>query len=324
MVIPNQKNNTIQKALRFCILFFVVLLLASVALVGVQWFSDSVGNMFSHQLSSASQSFAASLEAGAFKVSADNFKFIDNKVRAGAALSMEFLGDTVFAQGYDATMGKIIFQKDAQKRLSIASLTKLMTALVVLQNYDVNQKTQISAAAIAQEGEQGSLKLGEALSVRNLLFIMLIESSNRAAYALSEITGPQNFVTAMNEKAVTLGMSNTHFEDSTGLGTGSYSTAEDLVKLSKYLFDTYPLFGEIINLKRYGLYVDGKFHHTLMTTNLLLGSNNIVGGKTGYTEEAKGCVMEIQKNEAGGYVIHIILGADDRFYEMQKLINFNQ
>jgi len=82
---------------------------------------------------------------------------------------------------------KILFEKESKKKLPVASLTKLMTALVVLENYDLDQEVIISEQAMVQEGVQGVLKLGETLSVEDLLYIALIESSNRAAYALSEV-----------------------------------------------------------------------------------------------------------------------------------------
>ena len=150
-----------------------------------------------------------------------------------------------------------------------------------------------------------------------------MESSNKAARALSGVVGKNNFIILMNERAQDLGMASTHFEDSTGLSPFSYSTAEDVANLSQYLFENYPLFREIIGLKEYDLYVNGMLHHKLINTNKLLGMDNIIGGKTGWTNEAKGCFMAIQENPQGGYAIHIVLGAKDRFLEMEKLISSN-
>lgn len=151
-----------------------------------------------------------------------------------------------------------------------------------------------------------------------------MESSNRAAYALSSIMGTDNFITLMNEKAKNLGLLNTHFQDAAGLDAASYSTAEDLIKLSGYVFENYPLFRKIISLKEYSLYLeDGMLHHTLINTNSLLGENNIIGGKTGYTNEALGCFMTIQNSAVkGNYVINIVLGSQDRFTEMKDIINW--
>ena len=222
-------------------------------------------------------------------------------------------------------IANIKFSKNEEEKLPVASLTKLMTALVVLENYDLNKKITVSKLAMAQEGEQGNLKLGEALSVKNLLYITLIESSNRAAYAISEDIGEDKFILLMNNYSEKLGLKNTHFQDSSGLNSKSYSTAMDLAKLSAYLFENYPLFREIISLKEFDLYLDnGQLHRKLISTNKFLGEvNGIIGGKTGWTSEAKGCFMVVEKNNGSSdYTIHIILGAEDRFLEMQKLINW--
>ena len=116
---------------------------------------------------------------------------------------------------------------------------------------------------------------------------------------------------------------NTHFQDSTGLDPGSYSTAEDLVVLSEYLFKNYPLFAQIVAMPVYSLYLDdGTLHHKLINTNSLLGYSGVIGGKTGWTDMARGCFMTIKKSpQQGKYIINIVLGADDRFLEMKKLID---
>jgi len=219
-----------------------------------------------------------------------------------------------------------VFEKDKDKKLPIASLTKLMTALLVLEKYDLNTKTTINEAAMSQTGEQGSLKLRETLSVKNLLYISLIESSNRAAYALAEIMGVDNFVSLMNQRAEELGLLHTHFADSSGLNQDSYSTAQDLANLSEYLYENQPLFREIISIKEYNLYLDnGTFHHKLINTNNLLGIvPGVVGGKTGFTNEARGCYMVIKKNPDNAYFINIVLGSEDRLSAVEYLIeNFN-
>ena len=220
---------------------------------------------------------------------------------------------------------KILFKKNEKQQLPIASLTKLMTTLVVLQQYDLNQEVIITEDSLKQEGEQGDLKVGQTLSVKDLLYITLIESSNRSAFALSEIISTEQFVILMNQTAKELGLTNTHFDDSTGLDAKSYSTAEDLVKLSKHLFENYPLFGEIIRLKEFELYLtDGSLHHTLINTNKLLGQvRGVVGGKTVWTQIARGSFMVIQKEQQNpNYFIHIILGSEERFEDMQNLMQW--
>lgn len=223
----------------------------------------------------------------------------------------------------DSGEDNILFKKNETKKLPIASLTKLMTALIVLENYDLDEEITISENAIMEEGGKNNFKDGEVFLVRNLLYAILIESSNKAAYAMGEKIGIENFIDLMNIKAVEIEMANTHFSDSTGLNPDSYSTAEDIVRISRYLFDNYLLFREIIALKEYNLYSsDGYFHHKVVNTNKMLGKMNIIGGKTGWTTEARGCFMAIQKNPGNNnYFIYVVLGAEDRFAEMEKLIN---
>lgn len=236
---------------------------------------------------------------------------IPESIQVTSGISVEITGD-------DST---VLYERDAQKPLPMASLAKLMTALVVLENYHPDNTVTISQESIEQIGEQGVIKLGEVLSAKDLLYIMLIESSNRAAYALAEFMGVKNFIYVMNQGAKGLGLANTYFADATGLSTDSYSTAADIAQLSQYLFTNYPLFGEIVGLKEHNLYgEDGKLHHTLVNTNKLLGQDGIIGGKTGWTKEAKGCMMVIQQNSPNTYIIHVVLGAEDRFLEISKLI----
>ena len=219
---------------------------------------------------------------------------------------------------------RILFSKNSKEVLPTASLAKLMTALVVMKRYDLSQEVVISRKAMEQIGEQGVLKEGEVLTIENLLYITLIESSNRAAFAISEVLGKEGFIGLMNDEAKTLGLSHTHFEDSAGLNGKTYSTVEDLAKLSQHLFLNYPLFLKIVGNKEYDLYLpDGTFHHKLVNTNEFLGRDHVVVGKTGYTHEAQGCYMVIQKIDEDNFVVNIILGAVDRSAELQKLINIS-
>jgi D-alanyl-D-alanine carboxypeptidase len=219
---------------------------------------------------------------------------------------------------------KVLFKKNENEQLPIASLTKLMTALVVLENYDINQITSVSSEAVLQQGGQGLLNAGERLSVNNLLYIMLVESSNDAAYSLAEIKGVEEFLGLMGLEAEKLGLSSTNFADVMGLSPDNRSTAEDLVKITKYISEKYPQIWEILSLDKYRLYTSQGFHHELLSTNELLGKiPDIVGGKTGLTPEAKGCILLLLKNEKDkNYIIYVVLGSDDRFVEMQNLISW--
>ena len=222
---------------------------------------------------------------------------------------------------------KVLFNKSESEGLPIASLTKLMTSYIVLEHYNPEQIIKISEKAVKTEENFGEFKIGESFFVKDLLYPLLIESSNDAAIALAQIVGEEAFVGLMNLEAEDLNLKNTYFVNPTGLdpefNTPSYSTSEELVNLSQYLLKEHPEIFETLSIKELDFYTpDGNFHHHLVNKNELLGKlPEILGGKTGYTEKAKGCLLLItKKNE--GFLINVILGSDERFEEMENLLNW--
>ena len=219
---------------------------------------------------------------------------------------------------------RILFEKEKDIKLPIASLTKLITAKIVIDNYDLSKKIKISEEAVNQEENFGKLSAGKILSVKYLLYPLLMESSNDAAYALSnDYDGmtEEKFLQLMNEKSINFGLQNTYFANSTGLDPEkpeepkNYSTAFDLAKLAENLLED-KLLWEILAVPSFNSYGP-----ELSNTNALLGKlPRIVGGKTGYTEEALGCfLLVIEAPRGKGYIISVILGSSDRFGEMEKL-----
>lgn len=229
---------------------------------------------------------------------------------------------------------RILASKNPDEIFPIASLTKLMTALIVFENpevYDFSQTAIISQKAASQENVPiyGNLNGGEKRKIEELLDLMLIYSSNDAAWALAEIfpstiekDSVQNFVEKMNQKSEELNLKNTYFINPTGLeetsGEFNHSSVRDLVKLAKYIKENYPKIFEISLKKGPYLIENGIF-------NLILPENvKILGGKTGYTEVAGGCLLLVLQNENGSLFYNVILGAPNvkgRTEEMQKLIN---
>lgn len=217
---------------------------------------------------------------------------------------------------------KILYRKNENQILPIASLTKLMVALVVLEDkeiYEFSKTKIISKEAENQENvrePRGNLKAGQKYTIGELFKLMIAYSSNDAAFALAEVIGTQNFVEKMNEKAKQLGLFNTHFFNPTGLDQDNfnlnYSTANDLIKLTKYLLENHPQVFEIS--------LNGK-----VSSLLLKDGQQKVGGKTGFTERAGGSLIFIFKNEKGDTFINVILGTETkeaRFTEMQKLVDW--
>ncbi len=220
---------------------------------------------------------------------------------------------------------KILFEKNSDKKLPIASLSKLMTALVALEHYDMEQIVKISKRAAEQPGiDAGKLKTGEKFHAKDVLWAMLIGSNNSAAYALAEMINEQGFVGLMNLEAKKIHLENTVFKNPTGLDhSQQYSTAKDLVKLTNELLDKHPVIWEILVKPEFELCsVDKAFSYKFFNTNELLGEIPlIVGGKTGETPNANGCFILVLKTQDNGYLINVILGSNDRFGEMKKLIH---
>jgi len=254
-------------------------------------------------------------------------------LKKGQAENLE-IGSPAVSVLFDKQTGKIknLFEKGSTEKLPIASLTKLMTVYVVLKNYNLDDVVTISQEAVDQDEDFGQLKVGEKFKVSELLYPVLIESSNDAAYSLAEVIGVDSFVDLMNIEAKNMGLENTRFINPTGLtpdkGTSTdYSTAEDLVRLTESLLDK-PLVWDILSKKEYYFYEDGLFHHKIENTNELLRADKpwadrIIGGKTGWTPEAKGCLVIVLKApKSGEYLIDVVLGSDDRFGEMTKLIDW--
>jgi D-alanyl-D-alanine carboxypeptidase len=216
---------------------------------------------------------------------------------------------------------KIIFNQNGDAQLPIASITKLMTAVVVLDNYNLSDTWQVDKIADSQDPMKQDVKLGDSLTLNSFLEIMLVESSNKSAYALSELIGEQNFVDLMNKKAKDIGLQNTFFVDPTGLNSGDVSTANDLAKLTEYILKNYPKISDISQNKN--MYVTG--FGNIMNTDQLLGEiPDIVCSKTGFTDAANGCLLlAINNPKNSDYLISIVLGADDRFSEMKKLVNWS-
>lgn len=214
----------------------------------------------------------------------------------------------------------VFFEKNINEKRSIASITKLMTAIIVLENYDLEDKIIISQKAVNTFGSAGSLKVGEVFSVKDLLKMTLIESSNDAAEALAEKMGRSKFVSLMNKKALEINMNNTVFVNPTGLdfNESNNSTISDLKNLVVYIIKEYPLIGDILSIRETDVYHQGLFHHKIETTNYLLKEDNTyVWGKTGYTVGAGECIVLVMKkpfsNDKNSYIINIIINSEDRF-----------
>lgn len=225
---------------------------------------------------------------------------------------------------YDTRSSRFLYSKNPKNRLPIASLTKLMNAVVVLENLDTDSIVRVTKESVKVDGEKQTLYADESVRVRDLLKMMLIESSNDAAYALIRAASNSglDLVNLMNKKTIELGMNDSIFHDPAGLNDDALSTSEDLVKLVKYSFK-YPELWSILREKTASVYsVDGRIEHRISSTNQLLGViPDIVGGKTGYTENASGCmILVVEVPGKNDKLISIVLGSAERFTDTENLI----
>lgn len=228
----------------------------------------------------------------------------------------------------DPVSGYVLFEKKVQETLPIASLTKLMTAMVVNRRVQSEELVEISWEDTQTTAYRVELVPGEKISVGNLLKAMLISSANDAALALARHAGGsvEVFVTEMNKEAERLGMEHTSFENPVGFDAPNhYSTAADLSLLVEE-FLRYPELLEIVSTKSETVYsADRHVRHSLLTTNrLMMEYPQIVGLKTGYTAEAKGnlIILSDDPGHPGYEYFSIVLGSDNREAETSVIMNW--
>lgn len=224
---------------------------------------------------------------------------------------------------FDPDSQIVLFEKDSRERLLPASTAKLMTALVAIDNCDLNKTVTVNH--FETTGSQMGLQLGERITVRSLLYGMLISSGNDAASVLAQYCadGEGGFVELMNEKAAEIGLSQTHFVNPTGLDAkGLYSTAADLGRLASFAIENKTI-AQIVSVKETSV-PDATFSiwHSLSNVNQLLGKvPGIFGIKTGETAGAKENLIALAAKD-NHRVVTVILGSDDRFGETQQIIEW--
>ena len=226
----------------------------------------------------------------------------------------------------DLKSGITLYEKNAHARLPIASITKLMTILIILEENNLDDMVEVSKNATKTGGALMFLTAGEKITVENLLYGALIPSANDAAVALAEFNAGDTtkFVTKMNEKASQLGLLNTHFSNPIGLDeAGNYSSAYDISKLARYIYQKKFIRETAILKEKKVKSIDGKITHELKSTDELLGSYlKIKGLKTGTTDKAGQCLVSIAENDNGNTIIDVLLDSPARFTESKILIDW--
>lgn len=200
------------------------------------------------------------------------------------------------ALALDINSGTLLYEKNIHQEAQIASLTKLMTAILVLEENELDEIVTISENAAETPGSKIWLFPGEKISVENLLAAVIIASANDAAVALAEHNAGSEteFVKKMNQRTTQLGLKNTHFANSVGFDhPENYSTASDLTTLSLKALK-FPFFREHARLSHLSVSSTHGQKHTLEATNEILGGFlNIIGLKTGRTAGAGACLITL-------------------------------
>ena len=226
----------------------------------------------------------------------------------------------------DRETGAILFGNNIDEPRAMASVTKIMTAVVALENIDPDETITIKQEDTNVEPVVMGLLAGEQIKMIDVLRGLLIPSGNDAALALARVGGQGSvtkFIEMMNQKAKVLGLKNTSFANPHGLDQeGQYASARDLALLTNYAMKNRTI-AEIVDISETTVSsTDGNLTHYLKTTNQLQDSYlNIQGVKTGFTDNA-GQVLITQAEDKGHQIICVVMGSPDRFQESKVLLDW--
>lgn len=209
----------------------------------------------------------------------------------------------------DTVTGRVLYEKNAYSKVPIASTTKIMTAIVALENGDLNDMVTVSERAASIWGSRVNLKIGEQISLHDLMYGMMIKSGNDAAIAIAEHIGGtvENFLDMMNKKARELGAYDTQFKSPHGLDMeGHYSTAYDLALITRYALEN-PVFSKIVST----VSINIKDRNLYNTNEMLTVYQGADGVKTGYTGKAGRCLVTSATRE-NWRIISVVLNCSSR------------
>ena len=231
----------------------------------------------------------------------------------------------------DRDSAVLIYGRNERLQLLPASTVKIMTGLVTLEHYQLSDV--LTVGKIDKNGQDMKLLEGEKMTIKNLLYGLLVASANDAALVLAQNYpgGEINFVKAMNDKAQSLGLKGTYFANPTGLDSNdegkmltnfSYTTASDLARLAALVLANETFLGMASTQKITISDVSGKIFHQLENINQLVGKfPGMKGLKTGWTEEAGECLVGYTEKDSHGLVT-VVMGSQDRFGETVKLVDW--
>ncbi len=225
----------------------------------------------------------------------------------------------------DAGSGRVLFEKNSHERLSPASLTKIMTALLVVENGDLDKNVIASESAASTPEATIYLEQGETLTRMDLLYAAMLHSANDACIALAEsLSGTEaNFVQRMNQRAAELGMKDTHYNNPHGLeSSGHYSSAYDLALLARKALSD-PIFADVVSTRQKIIPWAGHDEdRVLYNINRLLNRyEGAIGVKTGYTKEAGNCVVGAER-KGDMVLIAVSMNSPTVYDDLERMLDF--
>jgi len=213
----------------------------------------------------------------------------------------------------DAQTGRVLLEKDINNQRLIASITKIMTCTIALENADIESIVTVDDSILKAYGSGIYIQIGEEITLKDLLYGLMLRSGNDAAVMIATyISGSEEeFVKLMNNKAKELGMNNTIFNNSSGLDEkgGNYSTAYDMALLTKYAMKN-EMYQTIVKTKNYQTKTNYK-SYSWTNKNKLLKYDYITGGKTGYTEKAKRTLVSTASIDNMNLIVVTLNDSDD-------------
>ena len=216
-----------------------------------------------------------------------------------------------------------LYEKNGNQRHGMASTTKIMTAVTVIENSNPEDTAIVSANAAAQEGSSVYLKIGDRVSADALLYGMLLNSGNDAACAAAELVGGSvdNFADMMNGKAKEIGAEDTSFRNPSGLDEdGHYSTAHDMALIASYAMRN-EKFREIVSSKQSKITTGNAVCYLKNHNKLLWNYDGCIGVKTGFTKKTGRCLVSCAERN-GVELIAVTLGAPDDWNDHKKMLDY--
>jgi serine-type D-Ala-D-Ala carboxypeptidase (penicillin-binding protein 5/6) len=312
---PTTSNYTALKLISFClVIIFVTLVLLLIT-------PQAVNLADSKLISAQNLPWQKAILAQEQVVTEESTPTPAPRIVAGKVPLPGFASGAVLAEDFDT--GQVLYQKNIHLRMAPASTTKLMTALVALDYYKYGDTLQVLPGATVGGSSMG-LQLGEKLTFRSLLYGMLLNSGNDAAYtmAINYPGGLPAFIEKMNQKVEEFGLKDCHFVNPAGFDNPDhYCSAYDLAVIGKQA-SLHPQLSTVVATKEtYILSLDRERFHPLHNLNQLLDEDGVIGIKTGTTELAgENFIGLVDRN--GHKVITVVLKSEDRFGESKRLMDW--